>query len=108
MKTGIKKHFTEQQSAFAPPQAALGTVVAEITGKMSICEETFYRWNMILSPVVTPVQHLARTSSITVLLRLITGLFPLARAKYRSQAGAAYFISRRASRSSISVKASRV
>jgi len=38
-----KKH-TEAQIAFALRQAEEGTPVAEITRKMGIAEQTFYRW----------------------------------------------------------------
>jgi putative transposase len=39
-----KKHFTEEQIAFALPQAESGTSVAEIIRKLGISEQTFYRW----------------------------------------------------------------
>ena len=39
-----KSKFTEEQIAFALRQAELGTPVAEVTRKMGICEQTFYRW----------------------------------------------------------------
>lgn len=40
----MRKRFTEGQIAFALRQAASGTPVAEITRKMGISEQTFYRW----------------------------------------------------------------
>ena len=40
----MKKRFTEQQIAFALRQASSGTPVTEITRKMGISEQTFYRW----------------------------------------------------------------
>jgi putative transposase len=40
----MKKRFTEAQIAFALRQAASGTAVAEITRKMGVTEQTFYRW----------------------------------------------------------------
>ena len=41
MKTS---RFTEQQIAFALKQAETGTSVKEVTRKMGISEQTFYRW----------------------------------------------------------------
>lgn len=40
----MKKRYTETQIAFALRQAASGTTVAEITRKMGVTEQTFYRW----------------------------------------------------------------
>ena len=40
----MKKRFTEGQIAFALRQAGNGIPVAEITRKMGISEQTFYRW----------------------------------------------------------------
>lgn len=40
----MKKRFTEAQIAFALRQSANGTPVAEITRKMGVTEQTFYRW----------------------------------------------------------------
>ena len=39
-----KKHFTEEQIAFALRQAEAGTSVAEVIRKLGISEQTFYRW----------------------------------------------------------------
>ena len=39
-----RKHFTEEQIAFALRQHESGTPVAEITRKMEISEQSFYRW----------------------------------------------------------------
>ncbi len=39
-----RKHYTEEQIAFALRQAESGTPVAEVTRKMGITEQTFYRW----------------------------------------------------------------
>lgn len=39
-----KKHFTEDQIAFALRQQEAGTPVAELTRKLGISEQTFYRW----------------------------------------------------------------
>jgi putative transposase len=39
-----KTKFTEQQIAFAPRQAEVGTKVTDICRKFGICEQTFYRW----------------------------------------------------------------
>ena len=39
-----KSHYTEEQIAFALRQAEQGTAVAEVTRKMGISEQTFYRW----------------------------------------------------------------
>jgi putative transposase len=38
-----KKHFTEEQIAFALRQAESGTAVAKIIRKLGISEQTFYR-----------------------------------------------------------------
>ena len=39
-----KSHYGEEQIAFALRQAEQGTPVAEVTRKMGISEQTFYRW----------------------------------------------------------------
>jgi putative transposase len=39
-----KKHFTEEQIAFALRQAESGTSLAEILRKLGIGKQTFYRW----------------------------------------------------------------
>ena len=39
-----RKRYTEEQIAFALHQAESGTTVAEVTRKMGISEQTFYRW----------------------------------------------------------------
>jgi len=39
-----RKRYTEAQIAFALRQAESGTPVAEVTRKMWISEQTFYRW----------------------------------------------------------------
>ena len=39
-----KKRFTEAQIAFALRQAESGTPVKEITRRLGITEQTFYRW----------------------------------------------------------------
>jgi len=39
-----KKRFTEEQIAFALRQHEGGTSIADITRKMGIAEQTFYRW----------------------------------------------------------------
>lgn len=39
-----KKHFSEEQIAFALRQAESGTAVAEIVRKLGVSEQTFYRW----------------------------------------------------------------
>ncbi len=39
-----RKHFTEEQIAFALRQHESGTAVAEITRKLGVSEQTFYRW----------------------------------------------------------------
>lgn len=41
---GKKKHYTDQQIAFALRQAEMGAPVAEIIRKMGICQQTFYTW----------------------------------------------------------------
>ena len=38
------KRFTEEQIAFALRQAESGTAVAEITRKLGVSEQTFYRY----------------------------------------------------------------
>jgi len=39
-----RSKFTEEQIVFALHQAELGTPVVEVTRKMGISEQTFYRW----------------------------------------------------------------
>ncbi len=39
-----RKRYTESQIAFALRQAESGTPVAEITRRLGISEQTFYRW----------------------------------------------------------------
>jgi len=39
-----RKRYTELQIAFALRQAESGTPVAEITWKIGVSEQTFYRW----------------------------------------------------------------
>ena len=39
-----KSHYSEEQIAFALRQAEQGTPVAEVSWKMGISEQTFYRW----------------------------------------------------------------
>jgi putative transposase len=42
-----KSHYTEEQIAFALHQAEQGTPVAEVTRKMGISEQTFYRYTAV-------------------------------------------------------------
>jgi putative transposase len=39
-----RKRFTEEQIAFTLRQAESGTAVTEITRKLGVSEQTFYRW----------------------------------------------------------------
>ena len=39
-----RKRFSEEQIAFALRQAESGTAVTEITRKLGVSEQTFYRW----------------------------------------------------------------
>ena len=39
-----KNRYTEEQIAYAPKQADVGTAVPEICRKLGIAEQTFYRW----------------------------------------------------------------
>ena len=39
-----KSRFTEEQIAFTLRQAESGTAIQEITRKLGISEQTFYRW----------------------------------------------------------------
>ena len=39
-----RKRFTEEQIAFALRQAEAGAAVTEITRKLGVSEQTFYRW----------------------------------------------------------------
>ena len=39
-----KSKYTEGQIAFALKQAETGTPVSEVTRKMGVTEQTFYRW----------------------------------------------------------------
>ncbi len=40
----MRKRFTEAQIVFALRQAESGTPVSEITRKMGVTEQSFYRW----------------------------------------------------------------
>lgn len=40
----MKKRFTEEQIAYALRQAESGISIPEISRKMGIAEQTFYRW----------------------------------------------------------------
>jgi len=44
-----RSRFTEPQIAFALQQAEQGTQVAEVTRKMGVSEQTFYRWAWLAS-----------------------------------------------------------
>ena len=44
-----KKHYTDEQIAFALRQAETGTPIQEVIRKMGICEQTFYRWKKLYS-----------------------------------------------------------
>ena len=39
-----RKHYTEEQIAFALRQADSGTPAAEVIRKLGVSEQTFYRW----------------------------------------------------------------
>ena len=39
-----KSRFTEEQIAFALRQAENGTAISEITRKLGVTQQTFYRW----------------------------------------------------------------
>ncbi len=39
-----KSRFTEEQIAFALRQSEIGTPVEEITRKLGVSQQTFYRW----------------------------------------------------------------
>ena len=39
-----RKRYTDEQIAFALRQAEHGTPVVEVTRKMGVSEQTFYRW----------------------------------------------------------------
>ena len=45
-----RSRFIEQQIAFALHQAEQGTSIGEITRKMGITEQTFYRWKKKYGP----------------------------------------------------------
>jgi len=42
-----KSRYTEEQIAFALKQAETGTPVAEVLRRMSVSEQTFYRWKKL-------------------------------------------------------------
>jgi predicted DNA-binding transcriptional regulator YafY len=44
-----KKHFTEEQIAFALRQAEAGTSVAEVIRKLGISVQTSYRWKKLFA-----------------------------------------------------------
>lgn len=39
-----KKRYTEEQIAYALQQVEAGVAVAEVTRKLGVSEQTFYRW----------------------------------------------------------------
>jgi putative transposase len=53
-----KKHYTEEQIAFALRQHESGTHVSEIIRKMGISEQTFYRWKKYAGMGVAEVRRL--------------------------------------------------
>jgi len=44
-----KKHFAEEQIAYALRQQEAGTAVAELTRKLGISEHTFDRWKKTIA-----------------------------------------------------------
>jgi len=58
-----RKHFTEEQIAFALRQHDGGTAVAEIIRKLGISEQTFYRWKKKYAGLIafSPVMFSTRT-----------------------------------------------
>ena len=55
-----KSRFTEEQIAFALKQAETGTPVAEMLRRMSISEQTFYRWKKLYGGLGTGELRLLR------------------------------------------------
>jgi hypothetical protein len=59
-----RSRFTDQQIAFVLLQAEQGTAVAEVTRKMGISEQTFYRWKKkfggLMPSEVRKLRHLRR------------------------------------------------
>ena len=53
-----RKRYTEEQIAFALRQAESGTPVAEVTRKMGITEQTFYRWKKYAGMGVAELRRL--------------------------------------------------
>ena len=54
-----KKHFTEEQIAYALRQQEAGTSVAELTRKLGVSEQTFYRWKRKFAGLgVAKLRHL--------------------------------------------------
>ena len=42
-----KSRYTEEQISFALKQAETGTPVAEVSRRMGVSEQTFYRWKKV-------------------------------------------------------------
>tara|TARA_R110002124_G_scaffold263767_1_gene430226 strand:+ start:287 stop:550 length:264 start_codon:yes stop_codon:yes gene_type:complete len=53
-----RKRYTEEQIPFALRQAESGTPVAEVTRKMGITEQTFYRWKKYAGMGVAELRRL--------------------------------------------------
>ena len=52
-----KKHFTEEQIAYALRQQEAGTPIAELTRKLGVSEQTFYRWKRKFAGLVVAELH---------------------------------------------------
>ena len=52
-----KKHFTEEQIAYALRQQDAGTPVAELTRNLGVSEQTFYRWKRKFAGLVVAELH---------------------------------------------------
>jgi transposase-like protein len=73
-----KKHFTEEQIAFALRQAESGTSVAEIIRKLGISEQTFYRWKKRFAGLSTStLNRLVRAGEIKCIRLDRITLYPM-------------------------------
>ena len=63
-----KSRYTVEQIAFALKQAETGTPVAKVIGRMSVSEQTFYRWKNVYGGL--GVGELRRVKQFVVELRL--------------------------------------
>ena len=68
-----RSRFTDQQIAFVLKQAEQGTQVAEVTRKMGISEQTFYRWKKKFGGLMSTAGSVAADAGRGLALRMAHG-----------------------------------